>query len=104
MARDEEFHVRPGRIRNKGSSARPRSFLAQVLHASRRTGGGSSGSPGKGKSYGPRSGPSTFGRGHSRFGKSRLFDAHRRVTVKARVVRQAPRKSDGNNIRNRHDR
>ncbi|MCP1214313.1 relaxase/mobilization nuclease domain-containing protein [Acetobacter okinawensis] len=89
MARDEDFRVRPGRIRSKGSSARPRSFLAQVLHASRRAGGGSSGNPGKGKGSNPRSGPSTFGRGHSRFGKSRLFDAHRRVTVKARVVRQA---------------
>ncbi|WP_202878736.1 DUF3363 domain-containing protein [Acetobacter sp. DmW_136] len=91
MARDEDFRVRPGRIRSKGSSARPRTFLAQVLHASRRAGGGTGGSPGKGKSYGPRSGPSTFGRGHSRFGRSRLFDAHRRVTVKARVVRQAGR-------------
>jgi type IV secretory pathway VirD2 relaxase len=91
MARDEDFHVRPGRIRSKGSSARPRSFLAQVLHASRRAGGGSSGSPGKGKGGSPRSGPSTFGRGHSRFGKSRLFDAHRRVTVKVRVVRQTGR-------------
>ncbi|WP_025860970.1 relaxase/mobilization nuclease domain-containing protein [Acetobacter papayae] len=91
MARDEDFRVRPGRIRSKGSSARPRTFLAQVLHASRRAGGGSSGSPGKGKGSSPRSGPSTFGRGHSRFGKSRLFDAHRRVTVKARVVRQTGR-------------
>ncbi|WP_215748081.1 relaxase/mobilization nuclease domain-containing protein [Gluconobacter cerevisiae] len=91
MTRDEDFRVRPGRIRSKGSSARPRSFLAQVLHASRRAGGGDSGSPGKGKNYGPRSGPSTFGRGHSRFGRSRLFDAHRRVTVKARVVRQTGR-------------
>ncbi|MBS0989211.1 DUF3363 domain-containing protein [Acetobacter okinawensis] len=88
MARDEDFHVRPGHIRSKGSSARPRTFLAQVLHASRRAGGGSSGSPGKGKGSSPRSGPSTFGRGYSRFGRSRLFDAHRRVTVKARVVRQ----------------
>lgn len=91
MARDEDFHVRPGRIRSKGSSARPRTFLAQVLHASRRAGGGSSGSPGKRKGSSPRSGPSTFGRGHSRFGRSRLFDTHRRVTVKARVVRQAGR-------------
>ncbi|MBB2162776.1 relaxase/mobilization nuclease domain-containing protein [Gluconacetobacter sacchari] len=91
MARDEDFHVRPGRIRSKGSSARPRTFLAQVLHASRRAGGGGSGNPGKGKGGSPRSGPSTFGRGHSRFGRSRLFDAHRRVTVKARVVRQTGR-------------
>ncbi|WEQ53683.1 DUF3363 domain-containing protein [Komagataeibacter oboediens] len=91
MARDEDFHVRPGRIRSKGSSARPRTFLAQVLHAFRRADEGSSGSPGKGKGSSPRSGPSTFGRGHSRFGKSRLFDAHRRVTVKARVVRQTGR-------------
>jgi len=89
MARDEDFHVRPGRIRSRGNAARPRTFLAQVLHASRRAGGGSSGSPGKGKGSSPRSGPSTFGRGHSQFGRSRLFDAHRRVTVKARVVRQA---------------
>ncbi|MFT8809421.1 relaxase/mobilization nuclease domain-containing protein [Gluconobacter sp.] len=89
MARDEDFRVRPGRIQSKGGGARPRTFLAQVLHASRR--GGASGSPGKGKGSSPRSGPSTFGRGHSRFGKSRLFDAHRRVTVKARVVRQTRR-------------
>lgn len=91
MARDEDFRVRLGHIRSTGHAARPRSFLAQVLHASRRAGGGSSGSPGKGKGGSPRSGPSTFGRGHSRFGKSRLFDAHRRVTVKARVVRQSGR-------------
>ncbi|NPC66204.1 DUF3363 domain-containing protein [Komagataeibacter sp. AV436] len=91
MVRDEDFRVRPGRIRSKGGGARPRSFLAQVLHASRRAGGGSSGNPGKGKGGSPRSGPSTFGRGHSRFGRSRLFDAHRRVTVKARVVRQTMR-------------
>ncbi|WP_194300103.1 relaxase/mobilization nuclease domain-containing protein [Acetobacter musti] len=91
MTHDEDFRVLPGRIRSKGSSARPRSFLAQVLHASRRAGGGSSGNPGKGKGSSPRSGPSTFGRGHSRFGRSRLFDAHRRVTVKARVVRQTGR-------------
>ncbi|MGY8605101.1 relaxase/mobilization nuclease domain-containing protein [Gluconobacter cerinus] len=91
MARDEDFRIRQGRIQNKGSSARPRSFLAQVLHASRRTGAGGSSSPGKEKGSSPRSGPSTFGRGHSRFGRSRLFDAHRRVTVKARVVRQTRR-------------
>ncbi|MFT8806660.1 MAG: relaxase/mobilization nuclease domain-containing protein [Acetobacter aceti] len=91
MARDEDFRVRPGHIRSTGHAARPRTFLAQVLHASRRAGGGSSGSPGKGKGSSPRSGPSTFGQGHSRFGRSRLFDAHRRVTVKARVVRQAGR-------------
>ncbi|MFT8897990.1 MAG: DUF3363 domain-containing protein [Acetobacter sp.] len=91
MARDEDFRVRLGHIRSTGHAARPRSFLAQVLHASRRAGGGSSGSPGKGKGSSPRSGPSTFGRGHSRFGRSRLFDAHRRVTVKARVVRQSGR-------------
>lgn len=91
MARDKDFRVRPGRIRSKGNAALPRTFLAQVLHASRRAGGGNSGSPGKGKGSNPRSGPSTFGRGHSRFGRSRLFDAHRRVTVKARVVRQTGR-------------
>ncbi|MFT8491434.1 MAG: DUF3363 domain-containing protein [Gluconobacter oxydans] len=91
MARGEDFRVRPGCIRSTGHAARPRSFLAQVLHASRRAGGGSSGCPGQGKGSSPRSGPSTFGRGHSRFGRSRLFDAHRRVTVKARVVRQTGR-------------
>ncbi|MBV1837084.1 DUF3363 domain-containing protein [Acetobacter estunensis] len=90
MTHDEDFRVHPGRIRSKGSSARPRTFLAQVLHASRRAGGGAGGNPGKGRGS-PRSGPSTFGRGHSRFGRSRLFDAHRRVTVKARVVRQSGR-------------
>ncbi len=91
MARDEDFRVRPGRIQSRGNATRPRTFLAQVLHASRRAGGGAGGNPGKGKGSSPRSGPSTFGRGHSRFGKSRLFDAHRRVTVKARVVRQSGR-------------
>ena len=91
MARDEDFRVRPGRIQSRGNATRPRTFLAQVLHASRRAGGGAGGNPGKGKGSSPRSGPSTFGRGHSRFGKSRLFDPHRRVTVKARVVRQSGR-------------
>lgn len=93
MARDKDFRVHPGRIQSKGGGARPRTFLAQVLHASRRAGDGNGGNPGKGKGSSPRSGPSTFGRGHSRFGRSRLFDAHRRVTVKARVVRQTGRGS-----------
>ena len=81
-SRDDEFNVRLGRIRNRG---RGESFVNQVLRAARKAGHDGSYAAGRGRS--PRYGHSTFGRGRAAFGRSRLFAGHRRVVVKARVVR-----------------
>jgi type IV secretory pathway VirD2 relaxase len=48
------------------------------------------GSPARGRGGRPY-GHSTFGRGRTAFGRSRLFDAERRVVVKARIVRHKGR-------------
>jgi type IV secretory pathway VirD2 relaxase len=82
---DDEFNVRLGRIGNRG---RAESFVNQVLRAARRAGHDGSAAGRKG---GPRYGHSTFGRGRTAFGHSRLFAAQRRVVVKARVVRHRGR-------------
>ena len=79
---DDEFNVRLGRIRNRG---RGESFVNQVLRAARKAGHDGSYTAGRRRS--PRYGHSTFGRGRTAFGRSRLFAGHRRAVVKARVVR-----------------
>jgi type IV secretory pathway VirD2 relaxase len=80
--RDEEFRVRTGRVRNRGGG---KSFVSQVLRAAQRAGHGAAYSPGGQRSSRP--GRSTFGRGRTAFARHRLFAGHRRVVVKARVVR-----------------
>ncbi len=87
MTGDNEFHVRPGRIRSSSKqSARP--FIAQALAAAQKAGAGIS-----------RSGRIVLGT-RSRFGKgqrasiqaNRLITARSRgAVVKARVVRQTAR-------------
>jgi type IV secretory pathway VirD2 relaxase len=82
---DDEFEIWLGRIGNRGRSE---SFINQVLRAMRKAGveGAAFGRKG-----GSRYGHSTFGRGRTAFGRSRLFAAQRRVVVKARVVRHQGR-------------
>jgi type IV secretory pathway VirD2 relaxase len=83
-ARDDDFRVRPGRIRSRG--ARPRTFIAQVLKAAKKAG------LGEGRaSRATSAGRSTFGRGRLAIGRRRLFNPGRRVIVKARVMRHGGR-------------
>ncbi|ARW16853.1 relaxase/mobilization nuclease domain-containing protein [Komagataeibacter europaeus] len=87
MARDDDFRVRPGRIRS--TRARPgRSFIGRVLAATNRAGG--MGHPG---SANGRKGPSTFGRGRGAVARAnRLLSRRTRLAiVKARVVRHGAR-------------
>ncbi|RVD30958.1 VirD2 family relaxase/mobilization nuclease [Mesorhizobium sp. M4B.F.Ca.ET.017.02.2.1] len=84
MNRDDDFRVRPGRIRSRaGQRARP--FIFQALAATQRAGGHISR---KGQITSPRA--STFGRGRSAsIRANRLISGRSRgAVVKARVVRQ----------------
>lgn len=81
---DADLTIRPGRIRDKGPSAkRAQSLVAQVTRAARRAG-----------HVGRGFGKASSGRSRSRFGRGRaaavtasLRSPSRRVVVKARVVR-----------------
>lgn len=87
MNRDEEFRVRPGRIRStRARQARP--FVTQVLASVQRAGGRVSRA---GKISSGRC--SSFGRGRAAaHAANRLLTSRSRgVVIKARVVRQAPR-------------
>jgi len=78
MTRDDDLHIRLGRIRSRGSRARP--FIAQALAATEKAGG--LGHPSR------RARAGKFGRGRAAtLSASRLTDRSRRVVVKARVVR-----------------
>lgn len=79
----EEFHIRPGRIRNKGGTS-SKSFVNQVLRAAQKA-GHTAPLAGNGKRTGI--GRSTFGRGRLAFSRNRLFSTNRRVVVKARIAR-----------------
>jgi len=85
MNGDEDFRVRPGRIRSS-KSQRARPFIAQVLAAAQKAGGGvsRSGKITKSTSRGP-----SFARGRvASVRASRLITGRTRLcTVKARVVR-----------------
>ncbi len=89
MARDDEFRVRPGRIRATGAR-QGRSFIGKVLAATNRAGG--MGRPGSGRAG---IGPSTFGRGRGAvFRANRILSRRTRLAVvKARVVRHGGRAS-----------
>jgi type IV secretory pathway VirD2 relaxase len=78
MTRDDDLHIRLGRIRSRGSRSRP--FIAQALAAAEKAGG----------LVHPtrRAQAGNFGRGRAAsFSASRLSDRLRRVVIKARVVR-----------------
>lgn len=83
MSSEDDFRVRPGRIRST-PQPRARSFLNQALVAASKAGGlkRGAGKPG-----------SRFGRGRSASlqASRSLLSRSRRVTVKARIVRQAGR-------------
>ena len=82
--RDNDMHVRPGRIRDGGRGrSRPKSFVGQVMRAAKKAGH-------SGKRFGRGKG----GASRSRFGRGRraalalsLRSTSRRVVMKARVVR-----------------
>jgi type IV secretory pathway VirD2 relaxase len=87
--RDDDLHVRPGRIRDRGARARPKSFVTQVLQAAQKAGHVRKGI-GSSDSSVRRS---AFGRGRGvAFAQERLLDSSRRVIVKARVVRHRGRR------------
>ena len=87
MSHDDEFHVRPGRIRSpRAQRAKP--FIAQALAAAQRAGGGI-----------PQQGRRN-GRAQSRFGRGRIASVRanhrlaaraRLVTIKTRIVRHTAR-------------
>ncbi|GAN88308.1 relaxase/mobilization nuclease and DUF3363 domain-containing protein [Komagataeibacter intermedius] len=87
MARDDDFRVRPGRIRLP-RVREGRSFIGRVLAATNRAGG--MGRPGSGRAG---KGPSTFGRGRGAATRAnRLLSRRTRLAlVKARVVRHGAR-------------
>ncbi|WP_315769888.1 MULTISPECIES: relaxase/mobilization nuclease domain-containing protein [unclassified Bradyrhizobium] len=84
MSRDEsDFRVRPGRIRNGGRGpAKPKSFVGQVMRATRKAG-----HTGKGFGRERRTAGARFGRGRSAALALSLRSPTRRVVIKARVVR-----------------
>ncbi len=82
--RDDELRVRPGRVRDDGrGSGRPQSFVGQVMRAARKAG-----HTGPGLGSGARRNGSGFGRGRAAAAAMALRSPHRRVLIKARVVRQ----------------
>jgi type IV secretory pathway VirD2 relaxase len=78
MTRDDDLHIRLGRIRSRGSRSRP--FIAQALAAAEKAGGLAH------PSRRARAGNCGRGRAAS-VSASRLTDRSGRVVVKARVVR-----------------
>jgi type IV secretory pathway VirD2 relaxase len=89
MNRDDNFRIRPGRMRSRGSQ-RARPIITQALAAAQRAGGHVSRS---GRIVAP--GRSNFGRGRvtSVRATHRLGHRSRQVIVKARVVRHGGRAS-----------
>jgi type IV secretory pathway VirD2 relaxase len=83
MTDDDQFKIRPGRIRIT-RMAKSKSFADQVLRAAQKAGHFNGKSAGGDKVGADRS---TFGRGRISFARQRLFNPARRVIVKARIVR-----------------
>ncbi len=83
-ARDDELRVRPGRVQDVGrGGGKPQSFVGQVVRAARKAG-----HTGPGLGSGARRSGSGFGRGRAAAAAMALHSPHRRVVIKARVVRQ----------------
>lgn len=92
MTRDDDFRIRPGRIRPAGGSDLP-SALRQVRVAVARAGG-------RAAATGQLRRTSTFGRGRAALLKGLRDGAGRRqVVVKARVVRRSPGGALGAHLR-----
>jgi type IV secretory pathway VirD2 relaxase len=85
---EDNLRIRLGRIRNRGTRIRTKSFVGQVLKAAHKAG-----YVGRRTAHGrARSRSSTFGPGRATaIAGARLFDPSRRVIVKARVVRHRSR-------------
>ncbi|MGO9135865.1 MAG: relaxase/mobilization nuclease domain-containing protein [Methylovirgula sp.] len=83
----EDFRIRPGRIRST-RVGKPKSFINQVLRATKKA-GQTAAQPGAARPSG--FGRSTFGRGRIAFSRNRLFSPQRRVVVKARIARHQGR-------------
>jgi len=81
---EHDFRIRPGKPRST-RAPRPKAFVDQVLRAANKAGHVSTRPSGKQRSH------SNFGRGQSRFGRSRLFSSSRRVMVAARIARHKGR-------------
>lgn len=81
---EREFRIRSGKPRST-RAPRPKAFVDQVLRAAHKAGHVSTRPSGKHRSH------SSFGRGQSRFGRSRLFSSSRRVMVAARIARHKGR-------------
>ena len=81
---EHDFRIRPGKPRST-RAPRPKAFVDQVLRAANKAGHFSTRPSGKHRSH------SSFGRGQSRFGRSRLFSSSRRVMVAARIARHKGR-------------
>jgi type IV secretory pathway VirD2 relaxase len=88
---DDDFRIRPGRIRSRGGE-RVRPIIAQALASAQRAGGLVSS---RGRIFSPRS--STFGRGRvaSVRASHRMGSRTRGAVIKARVVKQSGRGSLG---------
>ncbi|GGF11652.1 type VI secretion protein [Aliidongia dinghuensis] len=83
--RDDQLHIRPGRIRhgNRGAQ-RPKTFAGEVMRAAKKAGHvGNSFRSSQGRSQ------SRFGRGRRAAASVRLRSNARRVVLKARVVRHS---------------
>jgi type IV secretory pathway VirD2 relaxase len=82
VSEDEDFRVRPGKVRNRGAGQgrKAQGLVAQVLRVAARSGGAGRQTAGWGGSRGR--GQSNFGRGRTSFARSRLFGSGRRVLVK----------------------
>jgi len=88
-ARDDELRIRPGQVRDDGrGGGRPQSFVGQVMRAARKAG-----HTGPGLGSGARRSGSGFGRGRAAAAAMALRSPHRRVVIKARVVRQRGNRS-----------
>lgn len=82
---DDDFRIRPGRMRAGGGGFGPaRSFVGQVQRATMKAGG-----PGAALTRSASAGGSRFGRGRGASWARTLRSTTRRVVIKARIVRHA---------------
>lgn len=87
--RDNDIRIKPGRIRDKGPSARrAKSFVGQVMRAAKKAGHTGN----HFRMSGGRTGRSTFGRGSFVKVSQGLARTQRRVVVNARIVRHRGQK------------
>ena len=88
MIRDDDFHIRPGRVRDRGRGSvdRAKPFIARALAAAEKAGGLQ-------RRSGHRSRSASFGRGRAASIAAARLMTHRTrsVAVKARVVRHRAR-------------